>query len=69
MVRHTTRMLTPNPHDHQDNVDREGAGDEWDFVGKEARGERPTETEGPLFFGSEKAHAIDRNMGFEPFSN
>ena len=68
MARHTTRMLTPNPNDHQDSIDRQGAGDEWRIHGVEARGEQPTEEEGPLFFGSEKARSINRNFGFEPFS-
>lgn len=66
-MRRTKRMFTPNPTDW-DSSAAEDQG-EWDWVGDEARGQSEKEKDPDpwfkKFFMSDRANAIERNLGIE----
>ena len=66
-MRRLTRTFTPNPVDHGDDADEDKG--EWDFVGDEGRADYDRERDPDPWFGkyiiSEKARAIERNMGVD----
>ncbi|MFN0199793.1 MAG: hypothetical protein ACKVT0_23820 [Planctomycetaceae bacterium] len=58
------RSLRPKPFDMEPGK----GGDEWNFVGDEARGDQPKEQDPDRWYKalqSEKARAIERNVGIE----
>lgn len=61
------RALKFRPNDYRDTTDEPT--DEWDFVGKDARGNRPVlrepDTWWQKYMMSEKARSIERNLGVE----
>lgn len=63
----TSRMFRPNPHDMDDSADDAEA--EWEFVGKEGRGDQPREVDPDPWFKkyiqSPKARSIERNLGVD----
>ena len=67
MTRESFRSLKPRATDMRDST--EEVNHNWDYVGKEARGNRPRE-HGPdpwfkKHFQSEKARSIERNLGID----
>jgi len=66
MMHESFRIFKPRVSDYRDHTQEED--DEWEAVGKEARGNRPLENENdPLkeWFMSPKAKAIERSLGYE----
>jgi hypothetical protein len=67
MTRESFRSLKPRPTDHRDPT--EEANHEWDYVGNEARGNRPREQDPDRWYKkyvqSEKARSIERNLGID----
>ena len=64
--RQTWKVFKPRPTDYRDPTEEES--DEWEFVGKEARGDRPLEKEpDPIkrLIMSPKARNIERNLGID----
>lgn len=63
----TTRMFRPNPRDMDDSSDDDEA--QWDFVGKEGRGDQAREVDPDPWFKkyiqSPKARSIERNLGVD----
>ena len=65
-TRETMRTLRPKPADYRDGTEDDG--EEWAWVGKEARGDRPMESENDPFkpyLMSPKARSIERNLGVD----
>lgn len=66
-MRRMTRSLTPKPTDPGDDADEDKG--EWDFVGDEGRADYDRERDPDPWFGkyiiSDKARAIERNMGVD----
>lgn len=68
MTRESLRALRMRPSDYRDLTEEEDH--EWDFVGTEARGNQPRETDPDPpwlrnLLTSEKARAIERNLGVD----
>lgn len=67
MTRQSMRIFKPRPTDYRDLTEEEG--DEWSYVGKLARGNQPREKDTDWwwtkFVMSEKARAIERNLGVD----
>ena len=65
--RRMKRMFTPNPTDWDKGADEDHG--EWDFVGDEGRGEYEREKDPDRWFKkflmSDRANAIERNMGID----
>jgi len=61
------RAMVPSASDYQDGSTDEG--EEWEFVGKEARGNEPKEREVDRWWWenvmSPQARSIERNLGYE----
>lgn len=61
----TVRTLKPKSSDYRDTTEEES--DEWAFVGRDARGNRPREQDPDpwwqRFVMSEKARSIESNLG------
>jgi hypothetical protein len=66
-TRQTFRLFKARPSDYRDTTEEEG--DEWDYVGVEARGHLPRERDPDRWFKkhlqSEKARSIERNLGVD----
>ncbi|MFO0976720.1 MAG: hypothetical protein U0996_10005 [Planctomycetaceae bacterium] len=66
-MRRVKRTFTPNPHDWDSKASDDKG--EWDFVGDEGRGDQPRERDPDQWFKkylmSDKANAIERNLGFD----
>ncbi len=66
MMSESMKIFKPRTNDYRDVSQEEG--DNWEFVGKEARGNRPLEDQkDPIrdLFMSPRAKAIERNLGYE----
>lgn len=63
----TMKSMTPRTGGYRDTTDEET--DEWDFVGKEARGSSAMEQDPDPWWQqwimSDKARSIERNLGIE----
>lgn len=66
-MRRLKRTFTPNPTDWDSKASDDKG--EWDFVGEEGRGDQERERDPDQWFKkhlmSDKANAIERNLGFD----
>lgn len=66
-MRNMTRTLTPRATDEWEDIDKDDG--EWDFVGGEGRADCDRERDPDPWFGkyfvSDKARAIERNLGVD----